>query len=247
MRHILSFLAVGFLAAQFTTPLRADDSDQARAVVDKAIKAAGGEEKLAKFKSRTWVSKGTYYGMGDGIQYTANYALQAPDKFRFEVEGGFMTMVVDGDKGWMQMMGETREMNKDELAQQKEERYAFAVSSLTPLKGGDYKLSPLGETKVVDKPAIGVKVSHKDHQDVNLYFDKDSGLLVKMERKTKAQEEGNKEVTQEDIYSDYQDVGGAKMPMKLTILRDGKKYVEGEESDVKAVDKHDDKTFAKPS
>jgi hypothetical protein len=100
---------------------------------------------------------------------------------------------------------------------------------------------------VADKPAVGVKVSHKDHQDVNLYFDKDSGLLVKMEHKTKAQEEGNKEVTQEDIYSDYQDIGGAKIPMKLTILRDGKKYVEGEASEVKAVDKHDEKTFAKPS
>jgi hypothetical protein len=136
MRNILSLLAVGFLAAQFTSPLRADDADL-RAVIDKAIKAAGGEEKLAKFKSRTWVSKGTYYGMGNDIQYSANYALQAPDKFRFEVEGGFMTMVIDGDKGWMQMNGETREMNKDELAQQKEELYALAVSSLTPLKGGE--------------------------------------------------------------------------------------------------------------
>jgi hypothetical protein len=246
MRYYLSFLAVGLLAVSFTTPLRADDKDQARAVVDKAIKAAGGEEKLAKFNSRTWVAKGTYYGMGgDGVPYTANYAVSLPDKFRFEVEG-FMTMVVDGDKGWIQAMGETREMNKDELAQQKEEMYVSTVTTLTPIKGGEYKLSLLGEAKVADRPAVGVKVSHKDHQDVNLYFDKDSGLLVKMEHKTKAQEEGNKEVTQEDIYSDHQDVQGAKLPRKATILRDGKKYVEGEASDVKAVDKHDDKTFAKP-
>jgi hypothetical protein len=245
MRNILSFLAVGFLAAQFTTPLRADDADL-RAVIDKALKAAGGEEKLAKFKSRTWVAKGTYYGMGDGIQYSANYALALPDKFRFEVEGGFMTVVVDGDKGWTQSMDETRQMNKDELAQQKEELHAFIVSTLTPLKGGDYKLSSLGETKIGDKPAIGIKVSHKDHQDVNLYFDKTSGLLVKSERKVKAQEEGNKEVSQEETYEDYKDIEGAKIPMKITILRDGKKYVEGENSEVKAVDKHDDKTFAKP-
>lgn len=246
MRNILSLLVVGFLVVQFTTPLRADDVDL-RAVIDKALKAAGGEEKLAKFKSRAWTTKGTYYGMGDGIQYTANYALALPDKFRFEVEGGFMTVVVDGDKGWMQMMCETREMNKEELAQQKEDLHAFIVSTLTPLKGGDYKLSSLGETKVGDKPAIGVKVSHKDHQDMNLYFDKDSGLLVKSERKAKATEEGNKEVSQEETYEDYKDLDGAKIPMKTTILRDGKKYVEGEVTDVKAVDKHDDKTFAKPS
>jgi hypothetical protein len=245
MRHILSFLAVGFLAVQFTTPLRADDADQARAVVDKAIKAAGGEERLAKFKSQTWANKGNWFGMGDGLPYTANYAVSWPDKYRFEVEG-FMTYVLDGDKGWIQMMGETREMTKEELAQAKEDRHADWVATLTPLKDKAYKLSLTGETKVNDKPAVGVKVSHKDHQDVMLYFDKDSSLLVKSESKTKAPEEGNKEITQETLYADYKDVEGAKLPMKMTVIRDGKKWVEGENSDIKPVDKHDDKTFAKP-
>ena len=247
MRCYFSFLAVGFLALQFTTPLKADDTDEARAVIDKAIKAIGGEEKLAKFKNHTWKNKGTWYGMGDGVPYTANYAVAWPDKFRFEVEGGFMTVVLDGDKGWMQAMGDTHEMSKEELAQQKEELYAGRVITLMPLKDKAFKLSLTGETKVDDKPAVGVKVSHKDHQDVMLYFDKDSGLLVKSERKTKVPEEGNKEVTQENLYTDYQEVEGAKMAMKMTILRDGKKYVEGENFEIKPVEKHDDKTFAKPS
>jgi hypothetical protein len=233
MRCYFRFLAVGFLALPFTTALRADDADAARAVIDKAIKAAGGEEKLAKFKSHTWKNRGTYYGMGvtDGVPYTANYAVAWPDKFRFEVEGGFMTLVLDGDKGWMQAM----------------DLYANGVTTLTPLKDKAFKLSLTGETKVNDKPALGIKVSHKDHQDVMLYFDKDSGLLVKSERKTKVPEEGNKEVTQETLYGDYQDIEGAKMSLKITILRDGKKFVEGENFDIKPVDKLDDKTFAKPS
>jgi hypothetical protein len=237
------------LALPFTTALRADDADAARAVIDKAIKAAGGEEKLAKFKSHTWKNRGTYYGMGmtDGVPYTANYAVAWPDKFRFEVEGGFMTLVLDGDKGWMQAMGDTREFSKEEMAQQKEDLYANGVTTLMPLKDKAFKLSLTGETKINDKPALGVKVSHKDRQDVMLYFDKDSGLLVKSERKTKVPEEGNKEVTQETLYGDYQDIEGAKMSLKITILRDGKKFVEGENFDIKPVDKLDDKTFAKPS
>ena len=247
MRSCVGFLAAGFLAGFFTSPLKADDADQARAVIDKAIKAQGGEEKLAKFKSHTWKNKGTWYGMGDGVPYTANYAVAWPDKFRFEVEGGFMTVVLDGDRGWMQAMGETREMNKDELAQQKEDLYAGRVTTLTPLKDKEYQLTLTGETKVEGKSAIGVKVSHKDRPDVTLYFDKDSGLLVKSERKAKVPEEGGKEVTQENLYGDYQDVEGAKVATKITILRDGKKYVEGENFDIKPIDKHDDKTFAKPS
>jgi hypothetical protein len=247
MRNILIFLAVGFLAAQFTTLLRADDTATARAVIDKAIKAAGGEEKLAKFKNHTWKNKGTWYGLGDGVPYTASYAVAWPDKFRFEVEGGFMTYVIDGDKGWVQAMGgETHEFTKDEMADQKEVLHASRVFTLLPLKDKAYKLSLLDETKVADKPAIGVKVSHKDYKDVLLYFDKDTGLLVKSENKVKVPEEGNKEVNQETLYSDYQDVEGAKMAMKITHLRDGKKYAEGENFDIKIVDKHDDKTFAKP-
>src|SRR5712692_2036849 len=144
MRHLLGLSAAGILALVLFPASKADDADQARAVIDKAIKVQGGEEKLAKFKSHTWKNKGTWYGMGDGIPYTANYAVAWPDKFRFEVEGGFMTVVIDGDKGWKQEMGETREMNKDELAQQKEDLYAGRLTTLTPLKDKDYKLTLTG-------------------------------------------------------------------------------------------------------
>src|SRR6266849_6224307 len=118
MRYFSAIPALGgagILALVFTAGSRADDAEQARAIVDKAIKAMGGETQVAKFKSHTFKNKGTWYGMGDGVAYTASYAVSWPDKFRFEVEGGFMTMVLDGDKGWMQMNGETRELNKEEL------------------------------------------------------------------------------------------------------------------------------------
>ena len=245
MRQMLAILGAGVLAVLLTASSRADDADQARAIIDKAIKAMGGEEKLAKFNSHTWKTKGTYYGMGDGVPYTANYAVQWPDKFRFEVEG-FMIQVLDGDKGWVQTMGDTREYNKEEMDQQKEDRYAGWVTQVLPLKDKSFQLSLLGETKVADKPAVGVKVSHKDHQDVNLFFDKETGLLVKSEHKTKAQEEGNKEVNQESLYTDYQEVEGVKVPMKINMLRDGKKFVESETVEIKPVEKHDEKTFTKP-
>jgi hypothetical protein len=67
-------------------PARADDAADAKATVDKAIKAHGGEEKLSKFKGETWTGKGTYYGMGDGLPFSAHFALQWPERFRMEVE-----------------------------------------------------------------------------------------------------------------------------------------------------------------
>src|ERR1700678_4090811 len=78
----------------------ADDAASARAIIDKAIQAGGGEEKLAQFKSQTFRETGTYYGMGKGQPYTGVYALQCPGHFRMEIEGVF-TMIVAGDKGWI--------------------------------------------------------------------------------------------------------------------------------------------------
>src|SRR5437016_2668742 len=42
----------------------ADDKEEARATIDRAIKATGGEGKLVKLKAMTWKEKGTFYGMG---------------------------------------------------------------------------------------------------------------------------------------------------------------------------------------
>ena len=242
MRRILSIgVAVG-LALAFTSSLRADEPKQ---IIDKAIKAAGGEEKLAKFKCHTWTSKGIYYGAGNEIPYTADYAVQWPDKFRADIKG-FLIIVLNGDKGWMKMGDNAMEMNADQLAEQKEVQHAGYVTSLLPVKGAGYTLAPLAEAKVADRPAVGVKVSSKGHRDVSLYFDKETNLLVKGEWIVKAQEEGDKEMTQETLYGNYRDVEGAKLPMKVTINREGKKYVEGENSDLKAVEKPDEKMFGKP-
>jgi hypothetical protein len=225
---------------------RADDRSEAMALIDKAIKAAGGEAKLAKFNAQTWTEKGTYYGMGNGLPYTGHYAIQRPDKFSMEIEGVFK-IVLNGDKGWIKSGdGATMDMTKEQLAEQKEEQYTGWVASLLPLKDKGYTLAPLAEIKVDSRPAVGVKVAHEGHRDVKLYFDKETALLAKSEQTAKDLEQGGKEVNQEAFYSNYKEVEGAQIPMKIVIKRDGKLFVEAENLDVKPAGKLDDKVFAKP-
>src|SRR5437660_633980 len=112
---------------------RADDSADARAIIDKAIKASGGEEKLAKYKAETFKEKGTYYGMGNGQPYQGTYQVQLPDQFKMEIAGVFI-LVVDGDKGWMKANGNTMDLTKEQLAEHKNSNYSSWVASLLPLK-----------------------------------------------------------------------------------------------------------------
>jgi hypothetical protein len=233
---------------------RADDRAEARALVEKAVQAMGGKEKLGTGKGLTFRAKGKFYGMGgDGLDYTSDFAIQPPDKMRFRMEfdaGGMkvnVAIVFDGKKSWRKVNDMVTELGKEDVAEAKEDMHAGHVEALVPLleeKG--FELATVGEVKVDDKPALGIRVSHKGHRDVNLFFDKKSGLLVKSERMIKDQMQGGKERTQERIFSDYKEAAGAKRPMKVVIKRDGEKFVESEAMDFELKDKIDASEFAKP-
>lgn len=220
-------------------------ADDAVAIIDKAIKAHGGAEALAKQKSARFKEKGTFYGMGNGLPYTGNCLVQYPDKFRMEIEGVF-TMVVNGDKGWVKANENTMDMDKTQLEEQKGELVVGWLTMLTPLKDKSYKLTVIGEEKVGGKDAVGVKITKEKQRDVTFYFDKENGMLVKTSRVTKAADQGGKEVAQEILYGDYKVFDGVHQPTKFTINRDGKKYVESEIVEYKLVEKFDDSEFGKP-
>jgi hypothetical protein len=252
MRCVLSASLVLGLVLAAPLMARADDDADMKALIEKAIKAHGGAEKLSKNKATTMKFKGKIYAVADGLDYTGEIAVQMPAQVRSDImfeTGGMKFAVVNlvnGDKGWISLNGKTDDMPKEAIDEAKEELYAGGLDHLVMLKEKEFKLSPLGESKVGDKEAVGVKIAHKDHRDVSLYFDKKSGLLLKRENQIKDFQEGGAEKMQESIYDDYKDIDGIQHPMKLLIKRDGKNYVDAEVSDVKVLDKLDDKTFDKP-
>src|SRR5262249_16062035 len=120
-----------------------------------------------------------------------------------------------------------------------------AISSLLPLKGKEYQLSVLAEVKVSGRLAVGVNVAAKDREDVKLYFDKETGLLVKREQRVDDDMGGKG--TQEEFFSDYKETDQLKLRRKYVTLIDGKKIAEGQVTDVQFLDKIADGEFDKPS
>ena len=235
------------ICAVFTavSSIRGDDQSEVVKIIKKAIKASGGRKTLKSHQAVSWNEKGTYYGMGEATPYTGHYAVQWPGKFRMEIVGVF-TIVLNGEKGWIASNSGAMEMTKDQLAEQQEQHYVGTVLRLTSLTNKEFKLSPLGESKVDDRTALGVKVTHEGHRDVELFFDKQTGLLMKSQHIVKADELGGKEVTQATLYQNYKEVDGEQIAMKMTLHRDGKKFVVAEMSEVKLAEKVDDSLFDKP-
>ena len=130
------------------------------------------------------------------------------------------------------------------LKELREENYAHWLTTLLPLKKEtSLKLTPLPETKVNGKPAVGVKVSAEGRPDVSLYFDKKSHLLVKSERKTM---EAGESILKEDIYSTYKEFDGVRLPTKIERWSGGKKISEITTAGYHFPRKLDESTFAKP-
>jgi hypothetical protein len=242
--------AVGLLS--LLIPVRADEDATLREVVTKAIKVHGGLDNLTKFKANVTKQKGKFHGPGGVLEFTSDTSIQLPDRLRTEV--GFKVgdmqftflQVIAGNKGWMRLMDKTEEMNKDMLEEAKEQMNAANISHLACLNDKDYMLSSLGEVKVGDRPAIGIRVQRKGYRDVNLFFDKDKSLLLKMETRGKDIMQGGQEYTSTTLYDDYKKVDGMMIAHKATIERDGKPYVEGEITEVKLSEKLDDNRFEKP-
>ena len=249
MRHVLLPLA-----AVFALPpaARADDAADAKALVEKAIKARG-DKPDSKNAAMTWKDAGKFTGGGFALPYTADWAFQAPDKYRFAFVGTFgdakvsLTVVVNGEKAWQSDGSKVEEIAGEKREQTVNEAYQFWVTSLTPLvteKG--FTLATAKGKDVDGKPTAAVKVTRDKKPAMTLYFDKDSGLLVKREVVVKDEFQKWKEVLDEAYFSDYKEAGGRKVFTKLKIVRDGKPMIESTLSDQKEAEKLDAKLFEKP-
>jgi len=215
---------LGFvLAAAFA--LHAAEQDDAKNIIDKAIKAHGGQEKLTKLKAVTMRLKGTLHQPGGDVPFTGESSPKVRTKAGLALDGEINGMkftfvrVLSQDKGWHKINDDTQELNADQLAEAKEEAYESWSATLAPLHDKVFAFSSLGEVQVEDRPAVGVRVK-----------DEASGM----------------EVNQESTYSDFKDVDGIKEATKIVVRRDGKPFVEATVDQVKREEKVDDSIFAKP-
>jgi hypothetical protein len=248
MRAFLSLAAL-FV---FTSYTRADDSSDAKSVVEKAIKAHGykPEDKSQPMK---WKEKGSFTGGDFKLDYTGDWVFQGPDRMRFDIKGEFggmkiaITVGVNGEKAWESGFGQDQDVTGDKLDYVRNQVYQLNVTSLQPLLADkEFKLAPAGEKDINGKKAVGVKVTREKHQPITLYFDKATGLLSKSESTVKDEFQGWKEVSEEVYFDDYKEANGRKLFGKMKIVRDGKTFIESTLSDQKFAEKLDPKLFEKP-
>jgi hypothetical protein len=239
-----------------TAPVRADDQAEGMKLVDAAIKAAGGAEKVKKLEMLSLKGKGKFMEGNNEADMTFEGSAKGQDHWRLQLDVTMngrtksILLVIKGDAGWAKAEEKVEDAPAPVLKAIKQEFRALRMAQmLTPLKDKRVKLSPLGEVKINDRPALGLKAVQENHADVDIYFDKETRLPVKAElriKEPKGDQEGDKEITTTWLFSDSKDAAGVKHPMKVVLQVDEKKVMELEFSEVKPGAKLDDNAFEKP-
>jgi hypothetical protein len=244
MAGLLLMLASGPAAAQ----------EMPRALIERAIAAHGGAERLGRLRAEKVSLQGKIFVPGkDGlIPFTADSMLQLPGRFKHVArlsegpdKAHTLVQIIDGDKVAVTVDDQPQQLPPSVLAELRMTLDLQRAARLVPLLADPaYELAALKPEKVNNRMAFGVKVSVKGHKDLRLYFDNETGLLVKTEH---TRDDGSgKEILQEEFYGDFKDFGGFRRWTRIMVFREGKKLMEAELLDVKYLDKIEESEFAKP-
>ena len=230
---------------------RADEQTDAKAVLDAAIEAKGGEAKLSKIVGGWIKSKRTYYN-GDfkTTGYVESFSQRGEKERTVLLDSDYKVneiIVFNGKKAFVKI-GEqaAKELSGERSVVFRESAYRNWVTLLLPLKAKEFRLSLIDDTSVRGRPAVGILVSHDKHDPLKLYFDKETHLLVKQQYKSKNPANG-KDADTECIYSDFQNVKGTRAPFKAEIFVGGQKIGDGTVIERELYEKPlDDKLFSEP-
>ena len=250
MRRLCAMAMVIVVAFAAAGRVRADDAE-VKAVLDKAIKALGGEAKLGKVDAYSVKAKGTITFGGNDNEFTTELTAQGLDRYRSEFEGEFGgnkvrgVTVVNGDRGWRKFGDNNMELDVNGVANEKRTIYLQVTPvTILPLKGKGFKLESAPDEKDGARTLAVLKVTAPDGKDFTLAFDKDTGLPARMVARVAGFQ--GQEFTQQTNYSDYKDFDGVKKATKVESRRDGEPFLKREIAEFKVLDKVDPKTFAEP-
>ncbi|MGH7226271.1 MAG: hypothetical protein ACRELF_23895, partial [Gemmataceae bacterium] len=229
----------------------AEAQEEARALIERAVKAHGGTEALSRIHADKVKFKGTLVTQGHTTPIVVEATTQLPSKYKCVIEmnhnGDRHTIVhvVNGDQIYITLDGSAPKVEKAQLSEIRNGLELERAKRLLPLLNDkSYQLAVVDGITVNDRPAAGVRISGRGRKEMRLYFDKEYGLLVRAENRL---DDGKgKEIRQHFFFGDFKDIGGYKRATKVRAYRDGRQIMEAELLDAKLLDKVDETEFAKP-
>lgn len=184
---------------------------QAAEILDKYLAAIGGVDALKKIHSR--VQKGSLEAMGN--TYPIEMYSVAPDK-RISIShppNGESVTAYNGEVGWLTLRGGIHRMSDAEAAAARIDAELYFSARVREMYA---KFESRAAEPITGRATVLVAAQGEGQPPLELYFDAESGLLLRLVRY--AATPLGRNPTQID-YADYRIVDGVNIPYQWTVAR----------------------------
>jgi zinc protease len=198
---------------------RADPASLAKgkALLARVQHAMGGADKLAAVKDLQFHGDLEVFTPGASMKVKQTTSFIVPSTVRQDNELPFLKQSVysDGTSGWLSGMQGVQTLPPPVLKQIHGEAFRQIASLALSDRDGD---------RTVNLAADGaLEISSKDGESVRMTVDEKTGLPEKLAYKQSPAEGGT---AVEEIFSDWRDVDGVRLPFQWSIMQSGKKFAQ---------------------
>lgn len=241
MKHFI-LLAVPLLYASLA---RADEASDARQVVDRAIAAIGGQERVQRLTGGIWKTNGTVRGNPSKAEFQG----QLPDKFRIDsmrlINGEKVpySRIVNGERGWVVEGSQITPMSEAEISGVRSTFYhKQAATTLLPLLDKGTQLRVAARSIVDGQPVTQIRVTREGFPSLLFTFSEASGMLIKSEMSAPDARTGMDRKV-EIFWSDHTEFDGVKMARRSKTFHNGELFIDTEITEFHAASSHPAGTF----
>jgi len=194
-----------------------------REVLLAAIEGLGGQEELAVIKDISTLSELVQATPMGEIKVSLKEVIELPGKLRIDAVTPFgpTTMATDGTVGWLKNPQGARDLGPGQVADLKN-RVGRHPAVLLPGALREERPVQFLETAVLgDSQADVIVLSDAADNKIRIYVEKGTGRVLKRAFQTEVPGKGP--VEQEEVYSDFRQVGGLTLPFNEVTTHNGEK------------------------
>jgi zinc protease len=184
-------------------------------LLQRVQQALGGADKLAAVKDLQFHAEVQVFTPGAAMKVKQTTSYIAPSTVRQDNELPFMKQSVysDGKSGWLSGVQGVQTLTSPVLKQIHGEAFRQLAS---------LAMSDRDPDRTVNYEGGGVlEISSKEGESVRLTVDEKTGIPAKIAYKQSAGEGGS---AVEEVFSDWRDVDGIRLPFQWTVMQGGKKF-----------------------
>jgi zinc protease len=210
------------LPSEALTPQAAE---QARVVIERALRAHGGAVRIKALKDVTTRSSISIASPNGSVEGDLLTAVKLPDKARIEMSllGQRGVQVVNGDKGWATSGGQVKDLTADETQGMRAGLKVQVLPLLARLAAHGSQVGWVG-ADVVGADSVDVIWVVDPDATTRASFARGTGLLVRLEQEEPSMF-GEGKVPMARLYSDYRAVDGLMVPFKIERFARGQRLI----------------------